>query len=350
MSADDDKTLSQKEIDALLAILPADGGPLPVDTAPGPPPAVPAKLYDFRSPSKFSKEQIRTLKMIHESFARRLTSSLSAHMRTSVQATFVYIEQGTYKQLSNHVPEPSVIFIVKLPPLPGRLLLSVDAGLASVFVDRLLGGTGRVMSISHAITDIEVRLVGNVVAHTLDALADAWSNVVELEPRVEESAQNTQFVQVALTSDAAVFIALEIKIQEATGTMTMAIPFPVIKPIIFKLSPHTWVAGQERTEESSASIDMRQNLQHIPVDVVAELGSVNLTIAELVSLRSGDVIPLNTHIDSDLPLLTEDQELHRCRPGTVGSQMAVLVSDTSTARAQRWGNGHDQNTGMEQAV
>jgi flagellar motor switch protein FliM len=342
MSGDEDKTLSQKEIDALLAILPADGGPLPGDI-PGRPPAMPAKLYDFRSPNKFSKEQMRTLKMIHESFARRITSSLSAHLRTSAQATFVYIEQGMYKQLSNHVPEPSIIYIVKLAPLPGRLLLSFDAGLAAVFVDRLLGGSGHPVTVSHQVTDIEVRLVKNVATHALDALRDAWSNVVELEPHIEESALNTQFVQVALTSDAAVFIALEIKMSEATGTMTMAIPYPVIKPIVYKLSPHTWVAGQERTEDEQSSGDMRHNLWDVPVDVVAQLGEADLTIAELMSLRPGDVIPLNSHIGSELPLLTEDYELFRCRPGTIGSQMAVLVTKSSrpAARNNDFGNGKE---------
>ncbi|NOZ06856.1 MAG: flagellar motor switch protein FliM [Chloroflexi bacterium] len=333
MSTDEDKILSQKEIDALLSILPEDGGALSSEGAVPSTSKVPAnvKLYDFRSPNKFSKEQIRTLKMMHESFARRLTSGLSAYLRSAVQATFVYVEQGTYEQLTNHVPDPSIIYVVKMSPLPGRIFISVDASLASVFVDRLLGGSGRGVPETHTITDIEIGLVQNVAKRTLDALTDAWSNVVDLQPLVEESTQNVQFVQIALSSDAAVFIALEVRVQEAIGTMSLCIPFQVIKPIMFKLSPHAWVAGQEKSEPETDFQEIRQQVSYIPVNVVAQLGTVDLTVRELMSLRPGDVIPLNSHIDSELPLLTEGEKMGSCRPGTLGGQLAVVITDALTS-------------------
>ena len=43
------------------------------------------KKYDFRRPDKFSKDQIRTLSMIHESFARLSTIGISANLRTVSQ-------------------------------------------------------------------------------------------------------------------------------------------------------------------------------------------------------------------------------------------------------------------------
>ena len=76
-----DKLLSQKEIDALLSALPKDGSPSPEPSRF----SGSARIYDFRSPDKFSKEQIRTLQMIHENFARRLGSLLSAYLRTTAQ-------------------------------------------------------------------------------------------------------------------------------------------------------------------------------------------------------------------------------------------------------------------------
>ena len=335
MNTDEDKILSQKEIDALLSILPEDGGSLSSAEAIPSVANVPAnvKLYDFRSPNKFSKEQIRTLKMMHESFARRLASSLSAYLRSTVQATFVYVEQGTYVQLANHVPDSSIIYVVKMSPLPGRIFITIDASIASVFVDRLLGGIGRSVPETHTITDIEIGLVQNVAKRALDALTDAWSNVVELHPVVEESAQNVQFVQIALSSDAAVFIALEVRVQDATGTMSLCIPFQVIKPIMFKLSPHAWVAGQEKAEPETNFQEIRKQISHIPVNVVAQLGTIDLTVRDLMGLRTGDVIPLNSHIDSELPLLTEGEKMGSCRPGTLGRQLAVVITDALASPA-----------------
>ena len=94
-----DKFLSQKEIDALLTALPKDGSPLSVDDKY----VGTARAYDFRSPDKFSKEQIRTLQMIHENFARRLGSSLSAYLRTAVQLACVHIEQGSFADFKQNL-------------------------------------------------------------------------------------------------------------------------------------------------------------------------------------------------------------------------------------------------------
>ena len=76
------KTLSQWEIDALLNSIGSDdsttgGG---AGGAVGVLPNVPErsiKLYDFRRPDRFSKEHIRAIQNIHETFARVTASSPS---------------------------------------------------------------------------------------------------------------------------------------------------------------------------------------------------------------------------------------------------------------------------------
>jgi len=40
------------------------------------------KIYDFKQPDKFSKGQIRAISIIHDTFARLTTDSLSAQLRS----------------------------------------------------------------------------------------------------------------------------------------------------------------------------------------------------------------------------------------------------------------------------
>ena len=79
------KTLSQWEIDALLNSIGSD------DAAPGSTGGAVTqanvldraiKLYDFRRPDRFSKEHIRAIQNIHETFARVTASSLSSYLRS----------------------------------------------------------------------------------------------------------------------------------------------------------------------------------------------------------------------------------------------------------------------------
>src|SRR4051812_5024705 len=103
----DNKILSQAEIEALLndesmmggddeSIEPTADDILGATDIPFGAPATmtavqvakaskPAKLYDFRRPDKFSKEHLRSLRILHESFARLLGQSLTSYLSAGVQ-------------------------------------------------------------------------------------------------------------------------------------------------------------------------------------------------------------------------------------------------------------------------
>ena len=84
--------LSQNEIDSLLEAL--SSGSVDVDAMRKEDKKA-VKLYDFRRPDKFSKDQLRAIQMIHESFTRRLTSCpwsvhVSAVLRWISWPTIIY--------------------------------------------------------------------------------------------------------------------------------------------------------------------------------------------------------------------------------------------------------------------
>ena len=55
------------------------------------------KVYDFKRPDKFSKDQLRAIQMIHESFARQMTTVLSTLIRSIVSAEVASVEQLAYE-------------------------------------------------------------------------------------------------------------------------------------------------------------------------------------------------------------------------------------------------------------
>jgi len=319
-----EKTLSQKEIDALLAILPSDGTPLPnaePDQFIGN-----AKAYDFRSPDKFSKEQVRTLQMIHENFARRLTSSLSAFLRSTVSISLVHVEQGSFVDFLQNIPSPSPTTVFRFDPLPGRVMLAFDTDTAAIAIDRLMGGMGMPIGDDHEITDIDQKLLENVVEYVADGIEEAWSNVIKISVKTVETTLNPEFAQVALPSDAAVFIGFEVRIRELTGMMSICIPYSVLKPIVSELSPHTWVAGEAR--ESGIYRDkLEAHIRRTEVDVRTLLGEADVNFEEILQLQTGDVLVLDTHVQRALPVMVGEDKRFNGQPGTIGYQLAVQIVD-----------------------
>ena len=318
-----EKSLTQKEIDALLSILPSDGSPLPgADNIIGT-----ARTYDFRSPDKFSKEQIRTLQMIHENYARRANSSLAAFLRASVQMSFVHIEQGSFIDFMQNIPASSLVAVLKMSPLPGRVLLTIDSTTATVAVDRLLGGFGHPVDDEHEITDIEQSLLRGVINYLADGLEEAWQNLIKLKVSIEEITLNPEFVQVALPTDAAVFLGFEIKIRESNGMMSICLPYSVLKPIVSELSPHTWVAGEAK-DAGAYRNGLFAHLKNTKVDLTVLLGEMTVEFEDLLYLQAGNVLVLDTIVNRPLPISIGNCKRYLGQPGRSGNSMAVQITST----------------------
>ncbi len=322
-----EKSLSQKEIDALLSILPS-GGSSDGPSIPGPDTGFvgSARAYDFRSPDKFSKEQIRTLQMIHENFARRAGSSFAAYLRAGVQMTIVHLEQGSFVDFIQNIPTHSLVTVFRMDPLPGRALVTFDPATASVIVDRLLGGFGQVLDNSdHEITDIEQELLHKVLEYVARSLQEAWSNVINLDVGVEEITLNPEFVQIALPTDAAIFLGFEIRIRESTGMVSICLPYSMLKPIVSELSPHTWVAGE--TKEAGAYKDgLFAHLKRTDVELSVLLGEVSVNFEDLLHLQLGDVLLLDTLVNRPLPVQVGQNTKYMGQPGRAGKNMAVQIT------------------------
>ena len=78
------EVLSQNEIDNLLAAL--SSGEIDAEEM-NDNSDKQVKNYDFKRPTKFSKEHLRTLEIIYEHYGRLLSTSLPIYLRKSIQIT-----------------------------------------------------------------------------------------------------------------------------------------------------------------------------------------------------------------------------------------------------------------------
>src|SRR5215212_7415770 len=122
------KTLSQWEIDALLNKMSSEGTAVGAGAGGGSAVATDTsiKLYDFRRPDRFSKEHIRAIQNIHETFARVTASSLSSYLRSTTTVSLSSIEQVVYDEYIHQLANPTLVNLVELQPLAGRVVVEMD--------------------------------------------------------------------------------------------------------------------------------------------------------------------------------------------------------------------------------
>lgn len=320
-----DDVLSQSEIDKLLSAL--SDGTVSAEEVKADEEQKKIKVYDFKRPDKFSKDQIRTLFMLHESFSRLFNTYLSAHLRTLVSVEVASVEQLTYQEFVLSLANPSVISILALPPLKGNIILEVNTEIAFAFIDRVLGGEGGVGIKSRVLTDIEEAVMRRFVDTAMKHLKEAWSNVVDFTPTYEASESNPQFAQIVPPSDMVVIVTIQIKIGDVEGMMNICIPYLVLEPIMSKLTTTFWVASAVAKDDDPTQVDILQKkIKKTKVPFIVQLGSIDITINEFLTLGFGDVLQMDTKVDDDLNCLVGTRPKFKCRPGTSGKHMAVQIT------------------------
>ncbi|MEX2242796.1 MAG: flagellar motor switch protein FliM [Fimbriimonadaceae bacterium] len=330
--------LSQNEIEALLQSLnseegagsagateaegvakPSAKGPLSRSMS-----SLSYEVYDFRRPDKFSKEQLRTLQMLHETFGRLAGTSLSAYLRNSVHIDLISLEQVPYEEYLRSINQ-SVFTITSLPPLAGQSVLEIEFSLVFTMLDKMLGGPGRAIERT-VLTEIEQPLVKQIIERLLASLKTSWEGVVVVNPCVEGLETSAQFVQIAPPSDIVVSILFEVRIGDVRGAMSLCIPYMVLKPITTKLSSQKWfVTGTRRHTAQSRSL-LVSHVEGASVDCAIQLGNAELKVREFVSLKSGDVVVLDQKKDRELTMHVSGAPKFRGLPALEGKNVVFTIT------------------------
>jgi flagellar motor switch protein FliM len=319
------EVLSQGEIDQLLTAI--SSGDVETEETQQATDQRKIKIYDFKRPDKFSKEQIRTISIMHETFARLTTTSLSAQLRSLVHVHVASVDQLTYEEFIRSIPNPTTLGIINMDPLKSSAILEIDPAVTFSIIDRLFGGQGEGSKVSRDLTEIESSVMEGIIVRILGNMREAWSQVIDLRPRLGTIETNPQFAQIVPPTEMVVLVTLETKVGEVEGMMNFCIPYLTIEPIISKLSAQYMYSSVRKGTTTENLNILRERLAKVAVALLAEIGTMDLTVRDVLNLRAGDVIRLqNTRVGDPLVLKIGNREKFLCRPGTVGNKYAVQIT------------------------
>ena len=319
------EVLSQDEIDQLLTAI--SSGDAETEDTRQVAERKNIRIWDFRRPDKFSKEQIRTVSFMHETFARLTTTSLAAQLRSMVHVHVASVDQLTYEEFLRSIPSPTALAVINMDPLTGSAILEIDPAITFTVIDRLFGGPGEGTKINRELSEIERAVMESIIVRILGNMREAWSQVIDLRPRLGQIETNPQFVQIVPPTEMVVLVTLETKVEEVEGMMNFCIPYLTIEPIISKLSAQYWYSSVRRGATTENLNVLRERLAGIDVPLVAEVGGLTLAMKDVMALQPGNVIRLsNTRVGDPMILKLGNRPKFECRPGVVGKKLSVQIT------------------------
>lgn len=329
------EVLSQNEIDALLSAL--NSGEIDVQEIKEEKEERKVRDYNFKIPNKFAKDHTRTLQIMHENFSRLLQTYLSGYLRALVQIEVISVDQLTYNEFTNSMPNPSVLGIVEFAPLTGSIIVEITPTISFAMIERILGGAGHAFERVRGFTEIELSLLEKIIGQIINFFKDPWKNVIELRPRLKKIETNPQFAQILSPNETVALITLNTKIGNIEGMIHICIPHLVIEPVIPKLSTKFWFSGitKEITGSDLKIIEKKIQSTLLPIRVV--LGDSEITVRDFLELGAGDVIQLNTSVNDDLKIYVGNLKKFSGKPGLKKNKVSVKIT-----RIEKKGDDYDE--------
>ncbi|MFN7914039.1 MAG: flagellar motor switch protein FliM [Vicinamibacterales bacterium] len=294
------KILSQEEIDALLA---ATDDTTEVSTSRTVAARETAARYNFRRPDRVSKEQIHSLQLVHDRYARNVATSLSAYLRTMTELSVVSVEQFSYSEFLMSLSDPTAFYALSITPFEDLGALEVNPAIAFAIVDRMLGGTGNGSAPNRALSDIEQNVIDSVVKFLLDGLSETWRALTPMTFAVKGRETRPQMLQVSGPNEVVVMIAFDMRIGTARGMMNLCLPASLVEAVGAHFG-QAW-HKQRRDPNEIERGWLRENLSRVPMPLTALLETRLLT-SDLMALQPGDVLSLGLRAEAPIELRIGD--------------------------------------------
>ncbi len=327
------EVLTQAQIDALLNSM-AGGGGDAEETAVEKKEEIKYKKYDFFSPKKFTRDKLRLLKSVYETYSRVVSSRLNSILRTGCQVEIFDVEEQRYYEFANSLHENDVVTLIGTDVGDGRIgepvIMKVDPSMMLSMIDHMLGSTsddGDDSITSYTYTDIELRIYNVIAGYMIGVMADGWSNYIELNFELERVETNPTMMQEISRDESVVIVILDVQLGNLEGKISICLPDSVLSSIfkIMERKSSRDSLSEEEKEETSKII--YEHLKKTSLEMKAELGKSQLLLRDIYSLQVGDVINLNKAKDSEVYLTVADKTCFKGYLGTNNKNMAIKISD-----------------------
>lgn len=285
------------------------------------------KNYDFKTPKKLTKEQMKILLGIHENFARHLASYFSGVLRTYCEISVVSIEELPYYEYNNALNDSVMIGVFDVKPIEGSVLVDVSNTLTFTLIDRLLGGSGEGPAPEHEFTEIETALMSKIYEQISVFVKEAWNNLFETETEFQYIETNARLIQSMPMEEVVVIVTMDVSIGTVKGTMGFSIPCINLEGIIEQLNRNKLLPKRQidQTQEELLRETMLDHVRDSALELRGVLGKTQLTIQDITNLQVGDVIRVGHQTDKYIQVQVGDKTWFCGIMGTSRNRKAVKV-------------------------
>ena len=283
-----------------------------------------------------SYERLPMLEIVFDRLVRLMTTSLRNFTSDNVEVSLDNISSIRFGDYLNSIPLPAILAVFRAEQLDNFGLLTVDSNLIYSIVDVLLGGrrgTAAMRVEGRPYTTIERQLVQRMIEVVLQDAHAAFAPLTEVDFSLDRVETNPRFAAIARPANAAILVRLRIDMEDRGGRIELLLPYATLEPIRKMLLQQ--FMGEKFGRDNIWETHLASELWSTQMEVSAVMDEFEVPLRQMMELKVGDTIMLNTSPNSDITLRCGKVTLASGRMGRLGRHLAVRLSGGLQTAARR---------------
>ncbi len=314
--------LSEGELDALMeSVASAPGSQQDAGEQPH------CKPFDFSTREQTLLAQLPALKNLNEKHCLALAQGITQLYKIPVQLDVETIQPVKLDQVLAGIPLPSGINLLEIAPLNGNSVLVLPGDLLSFIVDQFFGGgsNGANASLNRSqLTPTEKRINDVLTEKFLSTLAEAWKEKVALSPLPASFETTPDFLQAASPTELALLFPFSVKAGEWQSSVKWIVPYAALEPLRGKLGNP---AAEQKLPRGNTdwAAHFRRELQFVDLEISGRFVSRPATIAEVLKLGPGSIVPLRT--PTEVTVFIGNQPFSTGEHGALNGNKSIKIKE-----------------------
>jgi len=314
--------LSEGELDALMESV--AGGDVSLDSSGQ---HSDCQLFDFNTREQALLAQMPALNSLNEKHCLALVQSIAQLYKISAHVEVEKIQLVKLDQAIAAIKVPSGINLLEIAPLNGVSFLVLPGELLSFLVEKFFGGTfnsANASSNRKSITPTEKRINDVVTEKFFTTLKEAWKEKVALTPQLAAFETNPDFLQAGSPDDVALLFSFVVTVEDWKSSIDWIVPYAALEPLRPKLGNPKANSKPQKVNTNWASHFCRE-LQFVDLEVSGTFISRPVSIAEVLSLGPGSIVPLKT--PSEVTVYIENLPFSTGEHGVLNGSKSIKIKE-----------------------
>lgn len=274
-------------------------------------------------------EKMPMLEVVFDRLVRMLSSSLRNFTSDNVDVSLDSMTSLRFDDYLNSIPLPALLVVFRAVEWENFGLVMVDSSQIYSTVDVLFGGRRSQKPVrieGRPYTTIEQDIVRKMVEIILGDMSQAFDPISPVTFQYDRLENNPRFATITRPNNAALLVRLRVEMEERGGIVEILLPHNTLEPIRDMLLQ--MFMGEKFGQDSAWERHFGTEMQMTNMDVEAVLDEMKLPLGDVVNLKVGNTMMLETRPDQEVKIKCGGVTLSSGKIGRVADTVAISLTES----------------------